>query len=120
MSEAVTQSEPTGIPTPEELGFDPAEMRQKYAAERTKRIRVDGNNQYREIKGEHERYDVDPYVEPGYTRPAIQEELDAVIVGGGFGGAYCARALCKAASKHGVEVLLIDRQNYLIFYPLLL
>ena len=96
MSEAVTQSEPTGIPTPEELGFDPAEMRQKYAAERTKRIRVDGNNQYREIKGEHERYDVDPYVEPGYTRPEIQEELDAVIVGGGFGGLLAAARLQKA------------------------
>ena len=96
MSEAVTQSEPSGIPTPEELGFDPAEMRQKYAAERTKRLRVDGNNQYREIKGEHERYDVDPYVEPGYTRHAMQEELDVLIVGGGFGGLLAAARLQKA------------------------
>ena len=96
MSEAVTQSEPNLIPTAEELGFDPAEMRRKYATERTKRIRVDGNNQYREIKGEHEHYDVDPYVDPGYTRPAIQEELDAVIVGGGFGGLLAAARLQKA------------------------
>lgn len=96
MSEAVTQSEPNLIPTPAELGFDPAEMRQKYADERTKRIRTDGNNQYREIKGEHERYDVDPYVDPGFTRPAMQEELDAVIVGGGFGGLLAAARLQKA------------------------
>ena len=96
MSEAVTQSEPTGTPTPQELGFDPAEMRQKYATERTKRLRVDGNNQYREIKGEHEHYNTDPYVDPGYTRPAMQEELDAVIVGGGFGGLLAAARLQKA------------------------
>ena len=32
MSEAVTQTEAKGIPTPAELGFDPAALRQKYAA----------------------------------------------------------------------------------------
>jgi hypothetical protein len=45
MSEAVMQPKPKGIPTPEELGFDPAALRQKYAAERAKRLRADGNNQ---------------------------------------------------------------------------
>jgi cyclohexanone monooxygenase len=96
MSETVEQSQPTGIPTPAELGFDPAEMRQKYANERNKRIRADGNNQYREVTGQHEHYNVDPYVEPGFTRPALQEELDAVIVGGGFGGLLAAARLQKA------------------------
>ena len=51
MNEAVETSQPTGIPTPEELGFDPADLRQKYADERTKRLRTDGNNQYQEITG---------------------------------------------------------------------
>jgi len=46
MREAVTQSTPTGIPTAEELGFDPGALREKYAAERAKRLRADGNNQY--------------------------------------------------------------------------
>ena len=96
MSETVEQSQPTGIPTPAELGFDPADMRQKYADEREKRIRTDGNNQYQEVKGQHEHFKVDPYVEPGYTRAAIQEELDAVIVGGGFGGLLAAARLQKA------------------------
>jgi hypothetical protein len=32
MSEAVTQEKPNRIPTPEELGFDPAALRAKYAA----------------------------------------------------------------------------------------
>jgi NADH:ubiquinone reductase (H+-translocating) len=42
-----------------------------------------------------------------------------VIVGGGFGGAYAAQRLAKKAPK-GVEVLLVDRQNFLLFYPLLI
>ena len=30
--------------------------------------------------------------EPGVTCPALHEELDVLIVGGGFGGLYAARA----------------------------
>ncbi len=96
MSEAVEQSKPNGIPTPQELGFDPADLRQRYAAERAKRLRVDGNNQYQEITGAHEHYNADPYVEPGFTRPSMHEELDAVIIGGGFGGLLAAARLQKA------------------------
>ena len=93
MSEAVTQEKPNRIPTPEELGFDPAALRAKYAAERQKRLRADGNDQYREVTGALEHYNHDPYVEPGFTRPALQEELDAVIIGGGFGGLLAAARL---------------------------
>jgi len=42
-----------------------------------------------------------------------------VIVGGGFGGAYCAQALEKTLRGLDVEVVLIDRNNYFLFYPLL-
>ncbi|HEV8336302.1 MAG TPA: NAD(P)/FAD-dependent oxidoreductase [Candidatus Polarisedimenticolia bacterium] len=42
-----------------------------------------------------------------------------VILGGGFAGAYCAQALEKAARRGRARVLLIDRNNYFIFYPLL-
>src|SRR3954467_216369 len=38
-----------------------------------------------------------------------------VIVGGGFGGPRCARALRRAP----VEVTLIDRRNFHLFQPLL-
>ncbi len=96
MSAAVTQFQPTGIPTPAELGFDPSEMRQKYAAERTRRLRADANNQYQEITGQYAHYNVDPYVDPGFTRSAIHEELDVAIVGGGFGGLLSAARLQKA------------------------
>ena len=38
-----------------------------------------------------------------------------VIVGGGFAGVACAKGL----AKHGVDVHLIDRNNYHLFQPLL-
>jgi len=38
-----------------------------------------------------------------------------VIVGGGFGGLYCARGLRRSP----VEVTLIDRRNFHLFQPLL-
>jgi NADH dehydrogenase len=38
-----------------------------------------------------------------------------VIVGGGFGGLYAARALAKAP----VEITLVDRRNYHLFRPML-
>src|SRR5262245_54246958 len=95
MCAAVTSSTPTGIPTPAELGFDPADLRKRYAEERNKRLRADANNQYQEITGKFSHYNEDPYVEPGFTRPALHEELDVVIVGGGFGGLLAAARLQK-------------------------
>jgi cyclohexanone monooxygenase len=93
MNEAVAQPGSTRIPTPEELGFDPAQLRAKYAAERNRRLRADGNRQYQQTRGRHARFDSDHYVEAGFTRPAIQEELDVLIIGGGFGGLLAAARL---------------------------
>src|SRR5881275_2158677 len=98
MNEAVTQSTPNGIPTAEELGFDPGALREKYAAERAKRLRTDGNNQYQEITGQYAHYNVDPYVEPGFTRPALHEEPDVVIIGGGLAACSLRRDYRKPAS----------------------
>jgi cation diffusion facilitator CzcD-associated flavoprotein CzcO len=93
MSEAMEQTKPSGIPTPEELGFDPAVMRARYVAERQRRLRSEGNNQYLEVSGKYAHFEADPYVKPGFTRPAIREELDAVVIGGGFGGLLAAARL---------------------------
>ena len=38
-----------------------------------------------------------------------------VIIGGGFGGLYAARALARAP----VEITLLDRRNHHLFQPLL-
>ena len=42
------------------------------------------------------------------------------MLGGGFGGAYCARALEKHLGRFDVDICLIDRNNYFVFYPLLI
>jgi NADH dehydrogenase len=42
-----------------------------------------------------------------------------VIVGGGFGGAYCAQKLERLLRPGEAEVVLLDRNNYFVFYPLL-
>jgi cyclohexanone monooxygenase len=95
MSEQMAETQTSGIPTAEELGFNPAELRRRYAEERTKRLRADGNNQYREVTGEFARFENDPYVKPS-TRAALHEELDALVVGGGFGGLLAAARLQEA------------------------
>src|SRR5664279_6367870 len=43
-----------------------------------------------------------------------------VIVGGGFAGAYAARALERRLRKNSdVEILLFCRENYTVFQPML-
>src|SRR5207248_516494 len=41
----------------------------------------------------------DPYVEPGFTRAPIVEELEALVIGGGFGGMMAAARLREAGVK---------------------
>src|SRR5205823_12424255 len=50
----------------------------------------------------------------GYVRP-VRPSPRVVIVGGGFGGLQCAKAL----RGQPVDVLLVDRRNYHLFTPLL-
>jgi cyclohexanone monooxygenase len=68
------------------LGFDPAALRARYRAERDKRLRPDGNEQYVKIDGDFAHYLDDPYVEPGFSRAPLADEVDVIVVGGGFGG----------------------------------
>ena len=56
-------------------------IRHRYAAERDKRIREDGNDQYVEIAGDLAHYVDDPYVEPGFQREPIDKAVDALIIG---------------------------------------
>ena len=51
--------------------------------------------------------------------PAPSAKQRIVILGGGFAGAYCAKALERFRDAN-YEVVLIDRHNYFVFYPLLI
>ena len=76
--------------------FDPDALREKYRIERDKRLRPDANAQYVEIKGDFGHYIDDPYVEPGFTREPLNDEVDALVIGGGFGGLMAAARLREA------------------------
>ena len=76
--------------------FDADALREKYRAERDKRIRADGNDQYMEVVGDFSHYVDDPYVTPGFERDPIEEEVEVVIIGGGFGGMLAAARLQQA------------------------
>nr|WP_045118757.1 NAD(P)/FAD-dependent oxidoreductase [Haliangium ochraceum] len=71
-------------------------MKEKYRLEREKRLRADGNAQYIDLSGVYEDFDQDPYVEPGFTRAALHEHSDTLIIGGGFGGMLAATRLRQA------------------------
>ncbi|MEO1063031.1 MAG: NAD(P)/FAD-dependent oxidoreductase [Actinomycetota bacterium] len=84
----------------ESLPFDPDELRERYRAERDKRLRPDGATQYLDLTGPLAKYaDDDPYVEPGFTRDPLDVEFDVAIVGGGFSGLLAAARL----RQEGVE-----------------
>ena len=83
----------------EQLGFDPDSLRAKYRAERDKRLRADGNEQYQEVTGDFSHYVDDPYVEPGYSRAPLADEVDCIVVGGGFGGLLTGARLTEAGVK---------------------
>jgi cyclohexanone monooxygenase len=76
----------------DDLGFDPNALREKYRAERDRRVRTDGSEQYVEIAGQFAHYLADPYVER-IERAALNEEVEVVVVGGGFGGQLAAARL---------------------------
>ncbi len=83
----------------QEFDFDPDSLRTKYREERDKRIRTDGNEQYVEVKGDFSRYIDDPYVTPGFTRAPLNDAVDVVIIGGGFGGLLAGARLREAGVK---------------------
>jgi cyclohexanone monooxygenase len=78
------------------LKFDPDALREKYRAERDKRLRADGNEQYVEVAGEFADFVDDPYVEPGFKRAPLTDEVDVAVIGGGFGGLLAGARLREA------------------------
>jgi len=90
----------------DDLGFDPAALKKKYLAERDKRLKAEGNEQYREIKGEFAHYLEDPYVEPGFTRAPLTDEVEVVVIGGGFGGLLAGARLREAGIE---DIRMIEK-----------
>jgi len=75
----------------------------KYLAERDKRLRADGNDQYIEVKGQFAQYVDDPYVEVAAREPLF-DEVEVVFIGGGFSGLVTGAAL-KDAGIDDVRII---------------
>src|SRR5207253_9234914 len=88
-----------------ERPFDPDALRDRYRSERDKRLRSDGNEQYVEVAGSLEHYPDDPYVEPGFVRAPLTDEVEVAVIGGGFGGLLAGARLRQAGVQ---SIRMID------------
>ena len=87
--------------------YDAAALRERYLAERDKRLRTDTDAQYRAAEGEFGHFVDDPHADPAFTRSPVDREVDALVVGGGFGGLLSAVRL----TDEGVDDLLMIEQG---------
>lgn len=81
-----------------------ASLRAKYRSERDKRVRADGNTQYREPVGRFASLLNDPYT-PRVQRDAVVREVNVAVIGAGFAGLVTGARLRQAGVD---DVVLID------------
>jgi len=79
----MTRSDPTSIEA----------AKARYETERAKRLRDEGLAQYHTLSEHH--LDRDPWADPDFRRPAVTEEVDVVVLGGGFAGMLAGINLVK-------------------------
>ena len=87
----VGQQYPAGVTDTMDLDA----VRAKYDAEREKRLRADGNEQYIEPVGEFAHYLDDPY-EAVAPREPLTDDVEFVFIGGGFAGLVTGARLKEA------------------------
>ncbi|MAS41497.1 MAG: monooxygenase [Porticoccaceae bacterium] len=86
--------------------FDPEFLRRKYAEEREKRLRSDGNEQYQEIKGEFSYFLDDPYVDTPLVRDPLTDQVEVAIIGGGLGGLLAGARMREAGIE---DIRMIEK-----------
>jgi cation diffusion facilitator CzcD-associated flavoprotein CzcO len=85
--------------------LDKEALKQKYAEERAKRLRPDGNAQYLELKGQLAHYAEDPYT-PFRERAPVRDHVTVAFVGGGFAGLVTGARLVEAGID---EVRIVEK-----------
>ncbi len=87
------------------MNIDKEALKAKYRAERDKRLRPDGNDQYLQLKDQLAHYLEDPYTE-FHEREAKTDHVTFAFIGGGFAGLVTGARMVEA----GVEdVRIIER-----------
>ena len=89
----------------DQFEFDPEALVRKYREERDRRLRGDGTEQYIKIEGKYAHYLEDPY-SPRIEREPIEEQLEVIVLGGGFGGLLAGARLRQAGIA---DVRLIEK-----------
>ena len=80
-------------------------IRQRYRTEREKRFRPDGATQYFRPEGLFADYGKDPWSPTAAERAPVTDEVDAVVLGAGFGGLIAGAHLRKAGLS---RIRLVD------------
>jgi cyclohexanone monooxygenase len=88
---------------PGNAAIDSDALRNRYRAERDKRLRSDGNEQYVEMAGQFAHYLDDPYVTVT-TREPLFDRVDVAVIGGGFGGLLVGARL-RQAGVRGIRLI---------------
>ena len=81
-----------------------SDLRERYRIERDKRLRPEGNDQYRQPTGRFAHLLSDPYTEV-QDRPPVVGEVEALVIGAGFAGLVAAARLRQAGVD---DVRLVD------------
>ncbi|MDG1944594.1 MAG: NAD(P)/FAD-dependent oxidoreductase [Halioglobus sp.] len=87
------------------IEFDPDALRDKYRRERDKRLRVEGNEQYIAIQEGFAHFLDDPYADPGFEREPLTDQVEVLVIGGGFGGLLAGARLRQAGVD---DIRIID------------
>ncbi|KAJ9607391.1 hypothetical protein H2200_008464 [Cladophialophora chaetospira] len=87
----------TSEPNYRTRSFDPLTLKQKYLEERDKRLLSHGSKgQYRPVSGTLAHYADDPWLREKTEREPINEQCEALIIGGGYGGELVAIKMIQA------------------------
>jgi len=87
------------------MAVDKQALQLRYAEERAKRLRPDGNDQYLRLEGRLSHYLDDPYT-PVTEREARHDHVTVALVGGGFAGLLTAARLVEAGVT---DVRLVEK-----------
>ena len=83
--------------------LDKDALKQKYAEERDKRLRADGNEQYVRLEGTFDDLAADPYT-PRQERDPVTDHVTFAFIGGGFAGLVVGARL-KQAGIDSVRII---------------